>query len=100
LKNFYFTFGTAHVTLDGVPMCQYYVRVESCEYWRAREVFNKVFAVPYMGRAGAWSFQYEEDKFKEDVEPWCIRGEYLFIKDEEPLDNLEVGMTDIETGIL
>lgn len=73
MKKFYFTFGTAHHTLDGQPMADYWVTVSAPDYGAAREHFCTFFAKPIMGMSSRWAFQYEEGEFHGSYFP---SGEY------------------------
>lgn len=74
--DFYFTFGQAHVQLDGTPMKDYWVRVTAADYGSAREKFCKDFSSQFMDRVDRWAFQYEEGSFDHSFYP---AGEYLHI---------------------
>jgi len=64
MKKYYFTFGGNHYTTDGTCMRDYYVVVSAPDYGTARNHFCQHFALPMMGNASKWSFQYEEKDFK------------------------------------
>ena len=76
MKNYYFTFGQDHVNNEGVPMKDYWVRVESDSYNTARETFIEQFSSIEMERPLGWSMQYEEEHFDRSFFP---AGEYKFI---------------------
>lgn len=77
MKNYYFTFGQGHSTIEDVPMKDYYVRVISDTYENARLLFIQEFTSIYMENLDKWSFQYEEDEFNPESFPG---GEYLVIE--------------------
>lgn len=76
MKNYYFTFGTDHNLLDGTHMDKSWVRVGAEDYGAARKLFVDKFAIPYIGKADKWSFQYEESNFESSYFP---KGEYMAI---------------------
>lgn len=83
MKKYYFTFGQAHLTEDGTAMQHYYVTVTAPNYGRAREHFCAHFALPIMGRADKWAFQYESDDFTEAC--WsCGEYDHLYAPNDEP----------------
>jgi len=72
MKKWIFTFGQGHCTTDGTPMNNYYVLVHAPDFGSAREHFCQHFALPMMGNATKWAFQYEAENF--DHERWCPLG--------------------------
>lgn len=83
MKKYYFTFGQSHFSLRGEAMKDYYVTVTASNHGRAREHFCTHFALPIMGRADKWAFQYEEDHPMGEYWP---NGEYdhLYAPNNEP----------------
>ena len=69
MKDFFFTFGQTHFTLDGIPMKDYYVGVTAHGRQEARDFFCRNFVTPMMGDAGKWAFQYDADKFRPEYFP-------------------------------
>lgn len=82
MKRFYFTFGQDHKQIDGTPMRNHWVTVEGEDYEHARRLFVEKFAVPFMGDAAKWSFQYQEGS--ENWKPgYFPEGQYTLIKQTE-----------------
>ncbi len=79
MNNYYFTFGTGHVQLDGTEMHDYWIRVIADGYGKARDLFIEKFSSVYMEEIDKWAFQYEEDKFNAS---YFRKGEYLVIQEE------------------
>lgn len=77
MKNYYFTFGQAHVTKDGHPMQHNWVRVIAEDYNSAQDLFIQQFTKQRMEAPNKWAFQYEEEKFRPEFFP-C--GEYELIE--------------------
>lgn len=64
MKNYYFTFGQNHWHRDGIPMKDFWVRVQAEDYITARIIFINKFSSIYMEREDKWAFQYEEEDFE------------------------------------
>lgn len=80
VKEYFFTFGQAHFSEEGVAMKDYYVTVTAPDYLAARAHFCDHFALPIMGRADKWAFQYEKDQFTPSYFPG---GEYDRLSTED-----------------
>lgn len=78
MKNYYFTFGFKHVTTDGIPLFNNWVRVRAKDYGRARELFVNEFTSKRMETIQSWAFQYEEQDFQKDL---FAGGEYFLIEE-------------------
>lgn len=78
MRNFYFTFGQAHVNNQGEPMKDYYVHVLAQDYINARLVFNEWINFN-MPSEHDWSMQYEESEFNKKM---YKKGEYDFLNQE------------------
>jgi hypothetical protein len=67
--DYYFTFGTAHITIGGERMSRYWVRVTlgpeitSNHFMEARMAFIDGFTSLMMEAPDKWSFQYNEEQF-------------------------------------
>lgn len=73
MKNYYFTFGSNHITTDGVAMENYWVRVVATDYGIARNIFVEQFTKVRMSAPDKFAFQYDDTDFKPHYFP---RGEY------------------------
>lgn len=82
MKNFYFTFGQAHVTTAGIPMQHKWVRVEAEDWNKARETFVEEFSSVEMDAPDKWSHQYKEGTFDPQ---WFPEGEYLLLTQKDEL---------------
>lgn len=78
MKNYYFTFGQDHHTIDGYPMKDYWVRVAADDASKARLLFISEFSSITMPATDKWAFQYDEKDFNKEYFP---KGEYQFIAD-------------------
>lgn len=72
-KNFYFTFGQDHKTVDNVPMKDYHVLVRAENEQVAREIFIEKFSKVRMPSWDKFATSYPEKHFKADFFPL---GEY------------------------
>ena len=81
MKNYYFTFGQEHCTIDGYKMRDHWVRVAAADALKARLLFISEFSSIIMPAADKWSFQYDEKEFDKQFFP---KGEYQFIADIRP----------------
>lgn len=75
-KNYYFTFGSKHVTNNEVKMQHYWVRVIAHNFEMARHIFIHEFTFKQMPNPNNFAFQYEEENFKPE---FCVLGEYKVI---------------------
>jgi hypothetical protein len=78
MKNFYFTFGQVHHTVDGHPMRDYYVHVIADDYMTARQLFIEQFSSVEMDRPDRWSFQYTDDDFNPGFFPGGLYGTIIY----------------------
>jgi hypothetical protein len=63
-KNFYFTFGQDHRTVDNVPMKDYHVLVKAENEEVAREIFIERFMKVKMPAWDKFATSYPENHFK------------------------------------
>lgn len=80
MKNYYFTFGQFHHTVDGTPMKDYWVRVQATSFFRARLLFIEHFTSQEMPKRDKFAFQYVESNFNKEMFP---KGEYAFFDEQE-----------------
>lgn len=80
MKNFYFTFGSAHITKYGLPMQDYWVTVVADDYSNARHLFCELFSSKHMPAIDKWAFQYKEEDFDRS---YFRKGEYCKITQGE-----------------
>lgn len=73
MKNYYFTFGQFHFSVEGEKMCDSWVRVTGQDELAARAHFCQFFALPVMGKPDKWAFCYAEENFNPVYFP---AGEY------------------------
>jgi uncharacterized protein YhbP (UPF0306 family) len=78
-KNYYFTFGQIHETVDGVPMRDRFVRVRAENEEVAREIFIKEFTSKRMQAEDKFAFSYPENRFDDRFYPL---GEYALFEQE------------------
>jgi chromosome condensin MukBEF complex kleisin-like MukF subunit len=78
-KPYYFTFGQAHRTLDGVPMRDYHVLVRAENEEVAREIFIEKFTKVRMPSWNMFFTSYQETHFKPEFFPL---GEYARFEQE------------------
>lgn len=78
MKDFYFTFGASHYTVEGKPMGFEWIRVKANSSNKARRLIMD-WCDEFMGDPNKFAFQYEENNFEPDYFPG---GEYLLITDE------------------
>ena len=78
-KNFYFTFGQIHETLDGVPMKDRFVRVRAENEEVAKEIFIREFTSKKMEDENKFSYSYPENRFDARFYPL---GEYALFEQE------------------
>lgn len=76
MREYYFTFGTAHRTIDGYPLREYWVRVIAKSAKEARRSFMDWCELT-TGKHDGWASQYSEDEFESVYFP---RGEYALIE--------------------
>jgi hypothetical protein len=76
MKNYYFTFGQDHWHKEGIPMKNFWVRVQAHSYEEARVCFIEKFSSLYMQTPSTWSFQYEEFRFRKEYFPG---GEFMLL---------------------
>lgn len=81
MKNYYFTFGQNHWTVEGFPMKNSWVRVVAEDYETARSLFVANFSSLYMQTPETWAFQYGEEKFESH---FYKNGEFAVITQVEP----------------
>lgn len=79
LKSYYFTFSMSHFTLNGDNMKSRAVKVDASSYENARSYFIKNFALPFMGRADKWAFQYDQTEFEKILQNWPIKIHAYYI---------------------
>lgn len=77
MNNYYFTFGTAHVTNDGVRLQNYWVRVLAKNTGEARDKFVEQFTSIEMESPDKFAFQYNDQTFEPEYFP---SGEYRLIE--------------------
>lgn len=73
MKNFYFTFGSAHKDKNGNSLVNAYVKILAKNYGKARDIMWEV-------RDKWWAFQYEEKEFLPQIDRFNLH---------------EVGITEI-----
>lgn len=77
MKNYYFTFGSAHVTKAGINMQDRWVRVLAPDFMTARKKFIEKFTSVNMEAPDKFAFQYDDKNFESKYFPG---GEYLVIE--------------------
>ena len=78
-KNFYFTFGQEHKTVDGVPMKDYHVLVRAENGEIAREIFIEKFTKVRMPSWDMFFTGYSEKHFDPRFFP---NGEYAKLEQD------------------
>ena len=78
-KNYYFTFGQDHKTVDGVPMKDYHVLVRAENEGVAREIFIEKFTKIRMPKWDMFFTGYSEKQFEPRFFPL---GEYAKFEQE------------------
>lgn len=82
MKNWYFTFGSNHITKSGRKLNNNWIRVVEKDFNEARKLFIEKFTSVEMDAPDKFAFQYEEEKFDKS---YFRLGEYLVIKSEEAI---------------
>lgn len=77
MKNYYFTFLGKHITVGGLNMYGYWVRVKADGFDSARRQFILQFSGTNMKSPMDFAMQYEEQEFQPKYYP---NGEYAFIQ--------------------
>ena len=75
MKKYYFTFGPQHFTKEGLNLEDYYVTVEAFNGQQARSLFLNHFMRKEMNSLSDFSYQYDEEDFRE-IQEHCTAGEY------------------------
>ena len=78
-KNYYFTFGQDHRTMDGVPMKDYHVLVRAENEGVSREIFIEKFTKVKMPSWDMFFTGYSEKEFEPKFFP---KGEYARFEQE------------------
>ena len=78
-KNYYFSFGQGHITLDGVPMKDRYVLVRAENENMAIKIFKEKFSSKRMQDENKYSTYYPERYFEPQFFPL---GEYARFEQE------------------
>lgn len=66
MNNFYFTFGSNHVTSDGASLGQHYVKITAESEGEARDQMAQA-------RGLKWSFSYPEEHFADQPAKYGLR---------------------------